>query len=153
MRLQKCCFNPLNSLNFLVLSSCKLSHTKNVIKFYSWMSFIIEYWKFVHLASGNILKLVVLIWMAIPPSTNCNLIKRIKILFWRTLDWLWHFKLKSWFDTRLKPWYLKTSLDLQFVMYENLQCFWILEACHSTTHFEKHVLESKTWNQNLTSCF
>jgi hypothetical protein len=143
-----------NSLNFLILNPCKLLRNKNLIKFYSWMSIIIEHWSIVHLASGNnILRLVALILMAIWPSTNRNLIKRIKILFWRTKDCLWHFKLKSWFDIWFRPSYLGTSLDPQFVIYENLQCFWILESCHSTAHFEEHILESRTWNWDLISCF
>jgi hypothetical protein len=38
-------------------------------------------------------------------------------------------------------------------MYKNLQCFWILEACHNTTHFEEHALDSKTWNWDLALVF
>jgi hypothetical protein len=34
-----------------------------------------------------------------------------------------------------------------------LQYFWILEACHNTTHFEEHTLESRTWNQDLVLTF
>jgi len=151
MRLQKCCFNPLNSLNFLVLSSCKLSHTKNVIKFYSWISIIVKHWNIVQLTSHNILGLVALI-LVVPISTNCSLIKGIKILIG---------ELKFDYDISSQSSYLILDLDpnacnvfrFGLVSYENLQRSWILETHCSATHFEKWVLKFGAWNWNLNLNF
>jgi hypothetical protein len=128
MPLQKCCSNLLGSLTFLVLNTCKLLHNKNVIQFYGWILITIEHWNIVQLTSYNkILGLVVLILVATPPSTNHHFIKGIKCFFG-------NLKL----DYDISNWSLDPILDLGFntcnifrfgfVVYENLQCFWILEA-------------------------
>jgi hypothetical protein len=128
MPLQKCCSNLLSSLTFLVLSTCKLLQNKNVIQFYGWILITIEHWNIVQLANYNkIFGLMVLTLITIPPSTNHHLIKGIKLFFRnRKLDY------------DISSWSLNMKLDLGFntcnififgfVVYENLQCFWILEA-------------------------
>jgi len=102
----------------------------------------------VQLASyNNILGLVVLILVAIPPSTNHHLIMGI--------NFFCSEKLK--FDYDISSCSLDPILDLGlntcnifrfgFVVYENLQCFWILEAYENATHFEKQDLKFgiETW--------
>jgi len=130
--------SSLGFKNFLLLNSCKLSHNKNVIKFYSWMSIIVEHWNIVQLTShNNILGLVVLILVVVPLSTNCSLIKGIKIFFG---------KLKFDYDISSQSSDFILDLDLNacnifrfgFVAYENLQCSWI--CCFGTFHCSSYFM-------------
>jgi hypothetical protein len=90
----------------------------------------------VQLTSHNILGLVALILVVVPISTNCSLIKGIKILIG---------ELKFEYDISSQSSYLILDLDhnacnvfrFGFVSYENLQHSWILETHCSATHFEK----------------
>jgi len=90
----------------------------------------------VQLTSHNILGLIALILVVVPLSTNCSLIKGIKILIG---------ELKFDYDISSQNSYLILDLDpnacnvfrFGFVSYENLQRSWILETHCSATHFEK----------------
>jgi hypothetical protein len=116
------------------------------------MSIIVKRWNIVQVTSHNILGLVVLMLMVVPISTNCSLIKRIKILIG---------ELNFDYDISSQSSYLILGLDpnacnafrFGFVSYENLQCCWILETYCSATHFEKLVLKFGAWNWNLNLNF
>jgi len=107
-----------------------------VIQFYGWILITIEHWNIVQLASYNkILGLVVLILVAIPPLTNHHLIKGIKIDYYYDISsWSLDLILDLGFNTC-------NIFRFGFVMYENLQCFWILEAYDNATYFEKQDME------------
>ncbi len=87
------------------------------------------------LTSHNILGLVALI-LIVPISTNCSLIKGIKIPIG---------ELKFEYDISSQSSYLILDLDpnvcnvfrFGLVSYGNLQHFWILETHCSATHYEK----------------
>jgi len=90
--------------------------------------------------SHNILGLVTLILVIVPLLTNCSLIKGIKIFFG---------ELQFDYAISSQSSYLINACNIfkiQFVAYENLQRFWILETHRNGTHFENKTLEFATWN-------
>jgi hypothetical protein len=110
------------------------------------MSIIVKHGNIVQLTShNNILGLLALILVVVAFSTNCTLMKGIKIFFG---------KLK--FDYDISNQISDLILDLDpnacnifrfgFVTYENLQHFWILETHCSATHFVKRTIEFGKWN-------